>query len=436
MTLEEIVNNLKSAGQDYGQLFNNNPRMDNFASVLQQGLGQLIPSNADFKSPEAMRDWGTAAALNAPMGLTAKLNSQLEKAKSNLSNIVPQSELATRYPATVPPVLTFDKVKGKEYLAKDNSPEALAVADVRKASQQNINAGNYDPYFNVEQRSYVNSSEYPLSKQTINEILPKKSETIEKYRSLAEDPSAIDRLKAAYNNAKSDSLAHDWYAMGQLESAYRKELGDEAGKQAYKTDFADAMAATTGGADPTANLLMAHYGNYLHNAKKPVPNNSYEMPYPIGGRYASGNMSMHDKVIMQNNGLGMGNPKRHNFSANFLGHKDVSTIDEQMSKLFHPKLMAPAPNAYGVYEKTIADLAKEMGVTPVNFQEVAWAGGKGVGGKPMMQHVNEMIERTHQVTGLPKSDILKGYIRKNMPMYGAGGMAFGLTNPSDQKPSN
>ena len=28
MTLEEIVNNLKSAGQDYGQLFNNNPRMD------------------------------------------------------------------------------------------------------------------------------------------------------------------------------------------------------------------------------------------------------------------------------------------------------------------------------------------------------------------------------------------------------------------------
>jgi hypothetical protein len=70
MTLEEIVNNLKSAGQDYGQLFNNNPRMDSFASVLQKGVGQLIPSNADFKSPEAMRDWGTAAALNAPMGLT------------------------------------------------------------------------------------------------------------------------------------------------------------------------------------------------------------------------------------------------------------------------------------------------------------------------------------------------------------------------------
>jgi GNAT superfamily N-acetyltransferase len=69
MTLEEIVNNLKSAGQDYGQLFNNNPRMDSFASVLQKGVGQLIPSNADFKSPEAMRDWGTAAALNAPMGL-------------------------------------------------------------------------------------------------------------------------------------------------------------------------------------------------------------------------------------------------------------------------------------------------------------------------------------------------------------------------------
>ena len=70
MTLEEIVNSLKSAGQDYGQMFNNNPKMDTFASILQKGIGQLIPSNADFKSPEAMRNWGTAAALNAPMGLT------------------------------------------------------------------------------------------------------------------------------------------------------------------------------------------------------------------------------------------------------------------------------------------------------------------------------------------------------------------------------
>ena len=63
---------IKSQTSDYGQLFNNNPRMDNYSSVLQQGLGQLIPSNADFKSPEAMRDWGTAAALNAPMGVAIK----------------------------------------------------------------------------------------------------------------------------------------------------------------------------------------------------------------------------------------------------------------------------------------------------------------------------------------------------------------------------
>jgi hypothetical protein len=63
MTLEEIVNNLKSAGQDYGQLFNNNPRMDatkQFGGQLQnnvtQGLEGLVPpsfsSVQDAKSPE------------------------------------------------------------------------------------------------------------------------------------------------------------------------------------------------------------------------------------------------------------------------------------------------------------------------------------------------------------------------------------------------
>ena len=80
MTLEEIVNNLKSAGQDYGQLFNNNPRMDatkQFGGQLQnnvtQGLEGLVPpsfsSVQDAKSPEynkKLTDW----SLGNGMGMS------------------------------------------------------------------------------------------------------------------------------------------------------------------------------------------------------------------------------------------------------------------------------------------------------------------------------------------------------------------------------
>ena len=59
-----------SAMSDYAGLMDNYPNAQKFGSGLINNISQHIPSNADFKSPEAMRDWGTAAALIAPIGLT------------------------------------------------------------------------------------------------------------------------------------------------------------------------------------------------------------------------------------------------------------------------------------------------------------------------------------------------------------------------------
>ena len=42
----------------------------------------------------------------------------------------------------------------------------------------------------------------------------------------------------------------------------------------------------------------------------------------------------------------------------------------------------------------------------------------------MIQHVNDMIERTHRLTGMPREEIVRrGLIRKEIPMYGIGGAA-------------
>jgi hypothetical protein len=43
-------------------------------------------------------------------------------------------------------------------------------------------------------------------------------------------------------------------------------------------------------------------------------------------------------------------------------------------------------------------------------------------GKPMISHINDAIERTHRLTGMPREEIVRrGLIRKEIPMYGLGG---------------
>jgi hypothetical protein len=40
----------------------------------------------------------------------------------------------------------------------------------------------------------------------------------------------------------------------------------------------------------------------------------------------------------------------------------------------------------------------------------------------MISHINDAIERTHRLTGMPREEIVRrGLIRKEIPMYGLGG---------------
>jgi hypothetical protein len=343
-------------------------------------------------------------------------------------------KLSQVYPDVIPPVLATDAKTGKEFLQKQLSPEAIEVQKARKAAQKQIDAGNYQPHFDINQRYYADPSHYPTAGYTQTDIVPKKAETIAKYTELANNPESLARLNAAFQKGKDRPAAKDWYAMGQLEDAFIKELGPEEGRKQFKARFADAMAATTGGADPNSNLMMAAFTNYQKGLGKEIPTKAADLPFPIGGRFVSGNMEQAKKLAEMGE-IPVTNPKRHNFSANFLGHRDVSTLDEQMSQLWDPKMMSPPPNAYGIYQQALAKEAEKAGVHPANYQDVAWAGAKDYPGKPMMQEINEMLARTHAITGEPQEEILKGFIHGNKPMYGigaAGGLGT-LDIPEEQK---
>lgn len=388
------------------------------AEALNMYLDKLKQQAETIQPPAAAPAQGP---LSAPAPGMAKGGDVVKAVKSAAKkfNYDPY-KIANQYPDVIPPVLAIDPKSGKEYFKKQLSPEALEVQKARKAAQKEIDAGNYTPFFDESKRFYADPSHYPTAGYTATDAVPKKADTIAKYEALANDPEALARLRAAYQRGSDKPDAKDWYAMGQLEDAFIKELGPEEGRRQFKARFADAMAATTGGADPNSNLMMAAFTNYQKQLGREIPTAASELPFPIGGRYVSGNMEQARKLADVGEISAVTNPKRHNFSANFLGHRDVSTLDEQMSQLWDPKMMAPPTNAYGIYQQALAKEAEKAGVLPANFQDVAWAGAKDYQGKPMIREINEMLARTHAITGEPQEEILKGYIRANKPMYGIG----------------
>jgi hypothetical protein len=54
----------------------------------------------------------------------------------------------------------------------------------------------------------------------------------------------------------------------------------------------------------------------------------------------------------------------------------------------------------------------------------------------MISHVNDTIERTHRLTGMPKAEIVRrGLVRGEIPLYGLGGaMTMGALASQDYQP--
>ena len=408
-----------------GQMIQGERKIDPF-EVFMNAL-DFAPSGVLSRIPSG--SLGMGALTRGPRNAKNRSEGTISK----LNEAPPSSDelAARRYIPNFPPETKIDPKSGKEYLGKVVSPEGEAVAKKVKAAQKDIDAGNYTPYYDVSQRFDVDPSKYPAVSTTILEASPKTSKSLEKYDLLANNPEARARIEKAFSEGEKILDSDRWYLMGQLEKSFIDELGEEAGRKAFKEKFAESMAATTGGADPTSNLRMAAYGNFIRQNDLDYPKASYEMPYPIGGRYAMGNIDMHRKLMDAGEIAPGSNPKRHNFARNFLGDTDPSTIDEQMSNLFDPKMNQPPGSSYGAYEASIADMAQKAGVNPRDYQDVAWAGAKKLknesrgnkypGSKPMIQIVNEAIERTSRVTGQTPDEVVKeALINSNSALYSSG----------------
>lgn len=393
-----------------------------------------IVSKLAVKGAKTVAKKGTKAATQTPKPQAPSIVRRVSGAEKRAPSSAGYSreELAMRYPETAPPVTKIDKRTGKEFLSKSESPEAAALQKERARVMSEMKEEGYTPFFNPEERYYVNPADYPLQGNTLS-IRPAKQATIDKYVEMANDPDALARLMAAYELGSQYPGAERWYAMGQLEDMFKQGLGEQQGRSMFKQRFADAMAATTGGMDPDANLRLALYMNYLAEQGMPTPLASFELPYPIGGgKYGvMPNVAQYEAIINRGGGLSIANPKRFNFSSDFLGHLDRPTLDEQMmSGGWDPKLQMPPANTYGIYEDALSNLARnELGVEPVEAQDVMWAGIKlpkdaSYTPGPMIGIVNDVIERTSRLTGKSPDEVVEeAIVKAKRPAYAGGGMA-------------
>ncbi len=393
-----------------------------------------IVSKLAVKGAKTVAKKGSKAKPQAPKPQAPSIVRRVSGAEKRAPSSAGYSreELAMRYPETAPPVTKIDKRTGKEFLSKSESPEAAALQKERARVMSEMKEEGYTPFFNPEERYYVNPADYPLQGNTLS-IRPAKQATIDKYAEMANDPDALARLMAAYELGSQYPGAERWYAMGQLEDMFKQGLGEQQGRNMFKQRFADAMAATTGGMDPDANLRLALYMNYLAEQGMPTPLASFELPYPIGGgKYGvMPNVAQYEAIINRGGGLSIANPKRFNFSSNFLGHLDRPTLDEQMmSGGWDPKLQMPPANTYGIYEDALSNLARnELGVEPVEAQDVMWAGIKlpkdaSYTPGPMIGIVNDVIERTSRLTGKSPDEVVEeAIVKAKRPAYAGGGMA-------------
>ena len=337
------------------------------------------------------------------------------------------------------PYKTLDEATAKAaepgfFLEKRLTPEAEQFQKDRNIIQRDMDMHGYQPYFDPSKRFDVNPKHYGPFEDTAITASPKTAAKQAEWDAKYGTDEIRARLQAGFKAGQSVPESDRWYLMGQLEQAYIKELGPKAGRTAFEKEFADMMAATTGGAAPYDNNLMAHYANFVNKRGERLPDAGWQLPFPIGGRFASGNLKQAQKYIDQGSvDWAENNAKRYDFSSAFKGNKNAGTIDEQMMTAFDPSLKDKQPIWYGPATKTLREEATKAGVDARGFQDVDWAGLKKLKteakGKtfdyegPMINQINRSIETAHRLTGRPREEIVRlGVILKKIPMYAVPGL--------------
>lgn len=364
----------------------------------------------------------------------------------------PYPQFAERYPETGPPTeapKTNPKFAGETYSAKTLTPEAEEFAKTREKIVKEMRDEGYQPFFDPSQRFPAEFQKQPGPHADTAGALAAKQETIDRHLKAIDTPETRKALRDAYSKGLDLPDSQAWYYLGQVEKKMKQDLGEEAGAKRFRDQVATAMSATTTGMTPQQNLIMSQYLNHLKATGQPLPTASYQTPVTVGGQRTMPNVEAYKELFSGPAGpyetlqaQAFKNPKRADFAQAQMGNPNAFTVDEQMA---HGMIRKDVPQAgtYGIITGMGREEAIKAGADPQRYQDVAWAGfkkmledaerikkgkeplgpGAGYQGKPMISEINDMIERTHRLTGMPRQEIWeRGWLKNEIPLYGVGGL--------------
>ena len=131
---------------------------------------------------------------------------------------------------------------------------------------------------------------------------------------------------------------------------------------------------------------MSQYANVMTKRGEKLPERSYDMPFPIGGQYASGNIAQARKYIDEGQvGFDGRQSKALRFLQRVPGQQergDDGRADDGALRPVGAKASEGLPTWYGPATRVAREEAQKAGVDPRGFQDVGWAGLKSGRSKP------------------------------------------------------
>jgi len=293
---------------------------------------------------------------------------------------------------------------------------------------------------------------FDLSPQRLRQVPDVPQFNLQRYEPPRGVPENIAELAERSNLARVNRVVKrgaeqgglEWYNTEPLREAFVGELGAEKGMPAYQR-YLDLVAATSPRSKVPENVRNASYWYSQTQQGLPVPQPigkggalsvSEPLPPPYG-HIAQGLHAQNVKNVVEAGGWPvLQNPKPASFAQNLQGNWTPVTIDTHNARLLGLEADQPPKTGYGFLERAQQAEAAKLGMTPAQYQASAWIGGgeqTGLksGAEPFVATVEDRIGRTAAKTGLSKAEVLRRFIRGQMPLIGLGGAAALEANRQD-----
>lgn len=284
------------------------------------------------------------------------------------------------------------------------------------------------------------------------------------------DRDVFDKVSSIVQSGRQ--LGGDkWYNAEPLRQEFVHHHGPDEGNRRFRK-YMDFIAASSPRSSVPENIRNASYYYHLAATGQDMPKVGDKNPQPYGHMA----QKLHQLNAQRVSGAGwdaLNNPKPASFVENLVGNQRPGTIDTHAFRLpamlaEDPRFLetalvskkggdkrniqkevasgqmsmadalkqgsawqaAPNDNEYGALEDFYRRIGREQGLTTAQTQASAWVGGGKLTGlasdesKPFLRFLEDRIHLNAQKMGIDPKEVLKRFIKGEMPLFANGGAAM------------